>query len=496
MMARSLRQFLDRLRAVAWREKVQTLSRYLVDRWHAIEWQRRVFAFIDYAERTMARVEALWNERLARIESTPQGARMLDSFRRNPLLWMLVACVATFVIWASFFPLDVASYAQGQVIPAGQLKRIQHLEGGIIRDIKVAEGQQVPADAVIAELEDVASGSDVADLSARYASLEAKVLRLTASLDKSPSLKLPEELERDYAEIARDARSAFEAYRSRYNAMVQTHESRMATRRAEIQEARERLVGLQSRSRFIAEQVKISEEMLRQKLTNDYEHLQLRKEQAQIDSDRNSTIANERRAGTALDEETAALSAFRHEEDVGLRKELLDASTELASLKERLRKPSDSKDRTLVRSPVAGTVMMLYFKNKGAVVAPGGTIATLVPEGEALLIEAKLPISEIGYIWVGAPARLSIASGGNGFSTISANVVHISPDAVLDEKTGASHYVVRLAPKELAFRRGNDTYALRPGVQVTAAILTGERSVMRLLLEPFLGSSVHPLTER
>ena len=122
-----------------------------------------------------------------------------------------------------------------------------------------------------------------------------------------------------------------------------------------------------------------------------------------------------------------------------------------------------------------------------------------MPEGEALLIEAKLPISEIGYVRMGAHARLSIASGGNGFSTISATVVHISPDATSDEKASGpaqSYYVVRLQPKEPGFRRNADFYPLRPGVQVTAAVITGERSVMGLLLDPFLGSGVHPLTER
>jgi adhesin transport system membrane fusion protein len=130
-----------------------------------------------------------------------------------------------------------------------------------------------------------------------------------------------------------------------------------------------------------------------------------------------------------------------------------------------------------------------------------------VPEGDALLIEAKLPISEIGYVMIGAPARLSIASGGSGFSTIPATVVHISPDSLSDEKTGApsqgggganvSYYIVRLEPKELAFRRGGaDSYALRPGVQIMAAIITGERSVLDLLLEPFIGSGIRPLTER
>ena len=406
------------------------------------------------------------------------------------------ALVLGFLAWSNIAILDVVSQASGEVVPSTQLKSIQHLEGGIIRKLNVVEGQQVKAGAVIAELEDVAPEAEVGDMKSRAAGFETRVARLTALLEKAPALQLPAEVARAYPEFARDALTSFDSSRKRYVAMVQTHESKISQRRSEIQEAKERLVGLESRSRFVKEQVRISEEMLRQKLTNDYEHLQLKKEQAQIDSDRMGTIASERKAVQALDEAVAALSAYRNDEDVNLRKELQDAASELASLRERLRKPNDSQERTVVRTPVAGSIMTLYFKNKGAVVAPGGTIATLVPEGEALLIEAKLPISEVGYVRLGEPARLSIASGGSGFSTIAAEVVHVSPDAMADEKGNNSYYVVRLQPKEAAFRRSGDLYPLRPGVQVTAAIITGQRSVMGVLLDPFIGSGVHPLTER
>lgn len=419
-----------------------------------------------------------------------------DWGQRPKLLWLLVACVFFFVVWALLFPLDVASYAQGQVIPAGQLKRVQHLEGGIVQEIRVVEGQQVSAGAVIAELEDVAVDADVGDLGTRAAATELQMLRILAQLEGKSQIEIPEELASDYPQFAREARAAFFAGVDRYRAMVAAHEAKIQQREAEIEEARQRLAGLEIRGRYVGEQVAISESMLKENLTNEYEHLQLMKEQAQIEADRLSTNATERRARTALAEANAALAAFRSDEHLTMRKELQTASTELASLRERLRKPADSRDRTTVRAPVAGSIMMLYFKNQGAVVPPGGTIATLVPEGEDLLIEAKLPIGEVGYVNPGARARISIAAGGSGFSSIDAVVVHVSPDAVMDETTGASHYIVRLQPEEMAFRRGEERYALRPGVQVMAAILTGERSVMAVLLDPFIGSSIRPLSER
>ena len=419
-----------------------------------------------------------------------------QSDERNRVIWTTGATLLAFLVWAGFFPLDVASYAQGQVIPAGQLKRIQHLEGGIVREIKVSDGQVVAAGDVILEMEAVSVDSEVGDIRSRIGGYEIKALRLSASLAGASRLALPAPLAKDFPEIAKDALEEFRSNQSRYDSGVLARKSRIASRTAEIQEARERLSGLKRRASLIGEQVKISERLLPQKLTSEYEHLQLKREQEQIISDRDAAISTEVRATRQLEEEQASLQAFKSEEESNWRKALQEANSELTSLKERFRKPSDSQDRTLIRAPVSGTIQVLYFKNKGAVVAPGGMIATLVPEGEALMVDARLPIGDVGFVQKNSAARLTLSSGASGFSTIRAKVVHVSPDSMLDEKTGQPYYQVKLQPEEFSFRRGTEVYALRPGVQITCAILTGERSVLALLLEPFLGSGVKPLTER
>lgn len=421
---------------------------------------------------------------------------IIKHYSDHTLLWCISTLVLFFLSWSIFFQLDVASYAHGSVIPASQLKKIQHLEGGIIKNILVSEGQKIEAGTVIAEIENVTSDADVGDLSNKSSALEMKIIRIKALLAHDSRLVIPDNLSKNRPTDVQEAQSAFQSAKERANAFSNSYMAKIAQRKAEIAELKERLIGLNSRSKFISEQVKISEKMLAQKLTHEYEHLQLKKEQAQIDAEKNSTIASEQRARTSLAEAEAALAVFRSEEDVALKRELQEAMTEFNSIVERLRKPSDSLDRTSVKSPVSGNILTLFYKNKGAVVPPGGTIATLVPEGDSLLIEAKLPISDIGYVNLGAPARLSLMSGSTGFSPINAEVFHISPDAIVDEKSGSSYYLIRLKPIEQYFKRNDQIYPLKPGVQITATILTGERSVLSLLAEPFGMDGIKPLTER
>ncbi len=419
-----------------------------------------------------------------------------DGRKWSPLLWLEAGCVIAFIAWAGYFRLDIASYAEGQVIPAGQVKRVQHLEGGIVSGIRVAEGQRVAEGEVMVEMESVLSGADLSELRLRHATLEARSLHVDALLEGRAELVLPADLQAAHPAIATDVRQAFNAYRNRYRAEVTMYETRIVQRRAEIEETRQRLTGLQARSGFIANQVRISQDMLRRQLTSEYDHLQLQKEQAQIDSDRDTTLVTQRRAVTALDEAEATLAAFRSKEAETLRRELLEINTELNTLRERLKKPADSYERTVIRAPAAGNVMTLFVKNNGAVLAPGGIVATIVPEGESLLIEARLAIADIGFVTIGAPGRLTLAGGVGGFSTIDAEVVHISPDAVIDEKSGASYYVVRLRPQTLVFERGGEIYPLRPGVKVLATILIGSRTVLATLMDTFIDHGATPLAER
>jgi multidrug efflux pump subunit AcrA (membrane-fusion protein) len=107
----------------------------------------------------------------------------------------------------------------------------------------------------------------------------------------------------------------------------------------------------------------------------------------------------------------------------------------------------------------------------------------------------RLPISDVGFVRQYAPARLTLAGGSGGFSTLDAQVMHISPDAAVDEKTNQGYYVVRIKPQTMAFERGGHVYPLKPGVRIMATISTGSRTVLATLTDSFFGSGIRPLSE-
>jgi adhesin transport system membrane fusion protein len=165
-------------------------------------------------------------------------------------------------------------------------------------------------------------------------------------------------------------------------------------------------------------------------------------------------------------------------------------------MKQRMRKYSDTLQRTIIRSPVRGVVKTLYFVTIGGVVKSGDVIVDIVPMEDRLVVEAHLPIQDIGYVQPGQDAVVKLASRDAGrFGKLEGEVIHVSPDTFTTQE-GATFYSVRIVTGGDSFKRGNFEYKLIPGMLVTAYIHTGERTVLDYLLDPFMDSLDQAMKER
>ena len=149
-----------------------------------------------------------------------------------------------------------------------------------------------------------------------------------------------------------------------------------------------------------------------------------------------------------------------------------------------------------MRSPVDGTIKTLYVVTVGGVIRPGDTIVDIVPAGDRLIIEAKLPTQDIGYVALGQAAIIKLASSdAMRFGGLKGNVVNISPDTLLTPE-GMPYYKVRIETESDHFQRGQLRYNLFPGMQVVASIQTGKRTVLQYILDPLRGAMSDALQER
>ena len=169
-----------------------------------------------------------------------------------------------------------------------------------------------------------------------------------------------------------------------------------------------------------------------------------------------------------------------------LNNELFDLKKQKAELKKRIQKYSDSLNRTILKSPVSGIVKLISVNSKGAIVAPGVTVVEIVPEDEKLIVEAKLPLSEIGYVSKGLNAKIRLnTSEGSRFRPLNGKVIFVGADRISVNDKEEGYYLVKVETLENSFNKKNENFKLYSGVPVLVGIITGKRSFIDYFITPF-----------
>jgi len=420
-----------------------------------------------------------------------------ESERATHVFFLLCALlVAGFFVWSHFGRLDVVSAAMGEVIPSTQVKHIQHLEGGIVREILVREGDTVKRGQAMVNLEPVSSGSDVEELNVRITSLRAEILRLEAEIKNAGAPVFPADIARDHPVLVRESLAFFKTRMSRMNNQIAGQREQIAQQERKIDEISARLGNNRQQLKLLEEQIGISNELMKDQLSNRMQHLNLLKEASRLKGRIGEDAAGLKRTEAARQGDLRKLGSIRDAFQEKVQEDLEKKRRELEEYSNRRKKFEDSLDRTILRSPVDGIVKTLYVATVGGVVAPGATVADVVPGGDRLIIEAQLPTQDIGYVHAGQTALVMLASSDAiRFGNLNGEVIGVSPDAI-ENADGVPFYKVRITTKQAFFERGGIKYRLVPGVRVMASIRTGQRSVLAYLTDPFLGSFQTALRER
>lgn len=408
---------------------------------------------------------------------------------------VLVAGCVLFLIWSWFGKLDVFSIASGEVIPSGQIKKVQHLEGGIVKEILVKEGEFVKRGQKMIVLAKTSTGADVEELSIRLVGLRIDVARLEAIAENLQPPEFPDDIAKQYPDLINQAEKFFKAEQEKYLNDLKIQQNLLTQREKDSKQIRVRLENSRKNFTYIKQQVKISEDLLKEELTDRYTHLSLLREQSALKGSIDEDSVALERIQAGIKEATSILNGLTHSYKGAAREQLEEKRQEYSELSRRMSKYSDQLQRTVMNAPVDGIIKSMHVFADGEVVKAGSTVAEIVPEGDSLIIEALLPPGDIGYVKPELSALIMLSSADAArFEKLKGTVVQISPDT-FTAPDGMSYYKVQIEPEASFFQGRNVQYQLKAGVQVTINIVIGKRSVMAYFLEPFLGSFSSALSE-
>ena len=379
--------------------------------------------------------------------------------------------------------IEVLSLADGKIIPQGRIKYVQHLEGGIVEEILISEGANVEINQPLVVLSKKKASSEFEEINTRLKSIELSILRVEAEKGLKKQIIIPENKKKLFDnELVKSENELFVSRKKAIN-------SEIKSKKSNINKANKNLKNLKKRLKIVKEQESISQKLLEVEATNRLKHLELLRELQEVEAsiDEQQSI---------IDLSKNDLEKVKNNYSEQLNRELSEYKREKEELNQRIQKYSDSLNRTVLKSPVSGTVKLISVNSKGAIVAPGVTVVEIVPENEKLIIEAKLPLSEIGYVKKDLEAKIRLNTPeGSRFRSIKGKVVFVGADRISSQNE-EGFYLVKVETSENSFSRKNEEYKLFSGVPVMVGIITGKRSFFDYFLTPFITSTSFALSER
>ena len=373
------------------------------------------------------------------------------------LLWAIAATLLVGLLWASWAEVDEVTHGEAQVIPSSQVQIIQSLEGGIVSEMKVRQGDVVQAGQTLARIDDTRFSSSVEETEAKLMGLSAAIARLEAEVNGQRRIQFPDRVRKLRPDLVASEQQLFDS------------------RMREVDQA---IGGLASSLRLAQREYDMAEPLIRQGVMSELDGIRLKRDISELQSK-----ISERR-NVSRSQASADLSKNQ---------------AELAVYRGTMRGATDRVSRTDVKSPVRGIVKQIAVNTVGGVVAPGAQIMQIVPLDDTLLVEAKLRPQDIAFIRPGQQATVKITAYDYGiFGGLEGKVELISADSIVDERDQRkeSYFQVQVRTDRAYLGTAEKPLPIIPGMTAQVDVITGRKTILHYLLKPINKARERALRER
>ncbi len=441
----------------------------------------------------------------ALLLNTPNSARLM--------LWVMVLFFVAAIGWASWAQIDQVTVGQGKVIPSSQIQVVQNLEGGLVKEILVKEGQLVKKGQQLLLIDDTRFRSDYREREQQVANLTASVLQLSASInsvavnrdfniqdwEKSVvldygKLTFPPVLEETQPQLTQRQKAEYREDLDNLRNQLSVIDQQVEQKQQDLVEIEARVRNLRQSYQYAKKELDITQPLADEGVVSRIELLKL---QRQVNDTRREMTSSELKIPVI---KSAIKESMLNRIDVALKfrseqqEKLNNAQDQLSALVESAVGLEDRVNRTVVVSPVTGKIKTLNVNTVGGVIQPGMDIVEIVPTEDTLLVEAKIAPKDIAFLRPNLNAIVKFtAYDFTKYGGLVGELEHISADTTQDEE-GNSFYIVRVRTEKTSFGQDADLPII-PGMTASVDIITGKRTVLEYLLKPILSAKTNALKE-
>lgn len=384
------------------------------------------------------------------------------------------------LLWAGLSNIDEVVRGEGKVIPSGQTKVLQHMEGGIVSKILVKEGDKVVMNQPIYQLEQASFTADLNEKDLEKVALKAKQQRLE-SLIYDKNLVFDSEFSQKYPQIVHNEMQIFFSERLNNSERLNGVAQRVEQKKYEIQDLENKLKDLTSELDVANENSSIAEQLMKSGAGSKKEYLMEMSKKQNLITQLNGVKNQIPIARGKLREGLSELGSIRSEIKSKALNELQEVRLKLSQTAQQSEASIDRTNRLLITSPVNGIVNKLYYFTIGGAIKPGEKVAEVTPLEDGFMIDANIRASDRGRIWIGQKANIEITAYDYArYGRIEGELVSISPDSYTNQK-GEILYAVKVR----AFKdRLGENLPIMPGMEASVNIITGKRTVLSYILLP------------
>lgn len=420
----------------------------------------------------------------ALLEQEPLKARLL--------LYVVLLAILSLIIWSAFAEVDQVTRGEGKVIPSKQIQVIQSLDGGVVTELAVREGDLVEAGQLLVRLDKTRFASTLRENQSELMALQIKSERLMAITEGRP-FELSEELISSIPTVASQEQTLYSSTLESLQSIKETAMEQVTQREQELAEAKARYIQMSETYDLSSREMNVTRPLVASGAVSEVELLRLERDVASFRGERDQAKAQSLRLVSAVEEANRNIREVELEFINQQREQLSEVTARINSLQETGLGLTDRVKLTAVRSPVRGTVNRLFTNTIGGVVLPGKEVIEIVPLDDALLLEARIRPKDIGFLRSGQEALVKFtAYDFVVYGGLEAVVDHIGADTIMDEE-GNPFYMIRVRTDKASF---GQNMPIIPGMVAEVDILTGKKTILNYLLKPVLRAKQYALSER
>jgi membrane fusion protein, adhesin transport system len=448
----------------------------------------------------MYTVDSVDIEKVSREDSpfmTDSTAAVIIGASRSSHL--ILVCTALFIIvalfWAAFANLDVVTRGKGKVIPSTKVQTVQNLEGGILTEILVREGDFVEKDQPLVRLDDIRFSSSYKETRSKYLTLLARSSRFYAEANDKP-VEIPAIVWQEDKSLAENEIALFNSRASELQSSIDILKQQETQTKQELAEHNAQVHKLARSYELVKQELDMSAPLEADGAISEVEILRLKRSVNDLRGELEATRLAVPRLQSAYEEISNKITDIEITFRTDARSKLNEIEAELSTTEETLRGQKDRVNRTLVTSPVKGTVKQILATTIGGVVKPGMDLVEIVPIEGNLLVEAHVRPADIAFLRPDQNAQVKLTAYDYAiYGGLPAKLEHISADTITDEN-GESFYLIRVRTARNYLGTESHPLKIIPGMTAVVDILTGEKSVLDYLLKPVLRAREMAMRER